>query len=127
MNEEIKTMGMRVGKILSINGRVWLTRKSASCGDVGNFQVYCNMPVFLNDRFRAEKNADICIEFIIGGQAAIYHGYEWVVVGQRDISFVGGSIDAAIMMAGKTWAKVDKQKSQLQIKTSGGVLGGMNG
>jgi hypothetical protein len=40
--------------------------------------------------------------------------------GQREIDIVGNKV---VVKSGKIWAKIDRQKSQLQIQTSGGVIG----
>lgn len=120
MYEEVKTMGRKVGMVLDISGqRLMYTRRYPS-GKVGTFQAYQFMPVHLNDHFKTDPNTVATLEFDIGGQAGISPDTEAVVLGERETSTVGNQI---IIRAGKIWAKIDKQKAQLQIQTAGGVIG----
>ncbi|HEV2765963.1 MAG TPA: hypothetical protein VGV38_23460 [Pyrinomonadaceae bacterium] len=120
MYEEVKTMGSKVGVVLDIDGqRLMYTRRNPS-GRVGTYQAYEGMAVHLNDHFKTDPNTVATLEFLIGGRAVVSPDTELVVLGDREVSVVGNQI---IIKAGKMWAKVDKQKSQLQIQTAGGVIG----
>ena len=120
MYEEIKPMGPKVGVVLDIDGRRLMYRRRLRSGMAGTFQAYQGMPVFLNDHFETDSNTKATLEFTIGCRALISPGTEIVVVGQREINIVGNKF---AVTAGKMWAKIDKQNSQLQIQTSGGVIG----
>ncbi len=118
MYEEINTMGAKVGKIIDIDGpRLMYTRKFLS-GQIGTYQAYPGMVVYLNDHFKADDKTSGAIEFTIGGQANVSRSTEVVVTGQRDITVVGNQF---AIKAGKVWQKIDKQKSQVQIQTAGAM------
>ena len=118
MSENIKP-GVRVGKVTDIDGKLLtFTRKYPS--GTGTFQCYVGMPVYLGDILETGKNTQAALEFDIGGQAGISPATKIQIVGLRDIEEIGNQF---IVKSGKMWAKIDRQKSQLQIQTSGGVIG----
>lgn len=107
----------KVARVLDIDGNALLTDKRTSNRW---FQAYRGMDSYLKERMRTDAKTQATLSFFIGGQAGIAPGSEIVIIGQRDIDVVGNQVE---LTAGKMWAKFDKQKSQLQIKTSGGVIG----
>lgn len=120
MYEEIKPMEPKMGRVLDIDGPRLMYRRRLPSGNVGNFQAYERMPVHLNDHLETDGRTTAALEFTIGGRAVISPGTKIVVNGHREIDTVG---NAFLVTSGKIWAKVDRQKSQLQIQTSGGVTG----
>lgn len=120
MHEEVKAMGKRVARVTDIEGKRLMYTRRLPSGGVGTFQAYEGMTVYLNDHLTTDKNTQAALEFDIGGQAGISPDTEIVVIGERDIETVGNML---VIKGGKMWSKIDKQKSQLQIQTSGGVIG----
>lgn len=113
----------RVGYVLDIDGtRLMFTRKYQS--RTATFQAYKNMQVYIGDIFETDQNTIATIAFAIGGYAVISPKMKIEVVGQRDVEVVGNQF---IIKAGRMWHKIDKHNSMLQIQTSGGVLGGIEG
>lgn len=120
MHEEIETMGQKVGYVIDIIGsRLMYIRKYPS-GLIGTFQAYNRMPIYLNDHLTTDRKTQAVLEFDIGGQAGISFDTEVVVLGQRNIEVVGNQLPGK---AAKMWARIDKRRSQVQIQTSGGVIG----
>lgn len=120
MYEEVEPMGKKLGKVLDIDGRRLMYKRKFPSGQVGTFQAYPGMKVFLNDHFITDENTLATLEFDIGGRALVSPGTEIVVTGQREIDMVGNQF---IIKSGKMWAKIDRQNSQLQIQTAGGAMG----
>lgn len=109
--------GGKVARVLDIDGKTLMTNRRTA----GRwFQAYKGMKSYLTERMRTDGRTQALLEFDIGGQAGISPNTEIEIVGQRDIEVIGNKI---VVKAGKVWAKIDKQKSQLQIQTSGGVIG----
>jgi len=120
MYEEVEVMGPQVAKIIDIVGkRVMIIRRFPK-GGVIRIQGYIGMPIFQNDHIKSEQESACCIEFLIGYRAIVGKGYEIVVTGHRTIEHVGNQ---TVGKALRLWQKIDKQKSQLQIQTNGGVIG----
>jgi hypothetical protein len=107
----------KVGTVLDIDGPKLMTNRHQE----GRwFQAYPTMATNLGERMKSDAKTTATLEFAIGGRAVISPGTEIEIVGQRDIDVVGNKV---IVKSGKMWAKIDKQNSQLQIQTSGGVMG----
>lgn len=107
----------RVGKVLDIDGRRLYSNKLQA----GKwFQAYPGMPSFLTERLRTDAQTQAILEFAIGGRAGLGRGTEVEIVSQNEVKAVG---DKLVVKSGALWAKIDKQKSKLQIQTAGGVIG----
>ncbi len=120
MYEEVEPMGPRVATIIDIVGpRVMILRHYPKSGIV-SIQAYVGMPIFQNDHIKCDRMSTCCAEFIIGGRAIVGSNHEGVISGHRELKVVGNQ---TVVTARKVWAKIDKQKSQLQIQTSGVVIG----
>lgn len=107
----------KVGRVLDIAGTRLMTNKLK---EKGWFQAYPQMPTYLHEKLKTDAQTTSTLEFTIGGQAVITPGSQVEVVGQRGVK---SGDNAVLLSAGKMWAKFDKQNSQLQIKTSAGVMG----
>lgn len=125
MYEEIKPMGQRVAYLLDFVSEekdkmpVLVTRRYPKSGIV-RIQGSIKMPIFLNDILETGSTTQLVLEFLIGGRAGMGPNTKATVVSQRAIEAIGNQL---VIKAGKVWAKIDKQKSQLQIQTNGGVIG----
>ena len=109
--------GGKVARVLDIDGKILMTNRRT---DGRWFQAYEGMKSYLTERLRTDANTQAALEFDIGGRAGISPNTEIEIVGQREIDIVGNKV---VVKSGKIWAKIDRQKSQLQIQTSGGVIG----
>ena len=107
----------RVGVVLDIDGPRLMTNRLK---EESWFQAYPSMATSLGEKMKADAATTATLEFAIGGRAVISPGTEIEIVGQRDVDVVGNKV---VVKAGKMWAKIDKQSSQLQIQTSGGTMG----
>lgn len=107
----------KVARVLNIDGKTLMTNRRT---DGRWFQAYEGMSSYLKEHLRTDEKTQATLEFAIGGRAGVSPGTEIEIVGQRDVDVVGNKI---VVRSGKVWAKIDKQKSQLQIQTSGGVIG----
>lgn len=107
----------KVARVLDIDGKTLMTNRRT---DGRWFQAYEGMSSYLKEHLRTDERTQATLEFAIGGRAGVSPGTEIEIVGQRDVDVVGNKI---VVRSGKVWAKIDKQKSQLQIQTSGGVIG----
>lgn len=106
-----------VAKVLGIDG----PRLSTNRRTEGRwFQAYAGMKSFVQERLRTDDKTTAVMEFSIGGQAGINRNTEIEVVAKDQIERVGNKI---VVKSGALWAKIDRQKEQLQIQTAGGVIG----
>lgn len=112
-----QSRGGDVARVLDISGRSLMTNRRT---DGRWFQAYIGMKSYLAEKLRTDEKTSAALEFDIGGRAGISPGTEVEIVSQRDIEVTGNKI---VLKAGRVWAKIDKQKSRLQIQTSGGVIG----
>lgn len=84
------------------------------------FRAYVEMDNYKGQHLKTDANSMATLTFNLGGQANINKGTEIEISGDRDIEVVGNTI---VVKSGTLWAKVNKQKEELKIKTSGGVMG----
>lgn len=109
--------GAPVARVLDIDGSRLLTnRRSADRW----FQAYPGMKGYLTERLRTDPDTLAVLQFAIGGEAGLGRNTEVEIIGQRALETVGNKI---VVKSGQMWAKMDKQKKQLQIQTGGGVIG----
>ena len=106
-----------VASVLDIDGPRLMTNRLQ---ESRWFQAYPGMEAFLSEKLRSDPQTTACLEFVIGGRAVIAPDSEVEISGQRGVTQSGNTLT---VKAGRVWAKIDKQNSQLQIKTSGGVIG----
>lgn len=134
------------GKIIDIDGpRVMFTRKF-STGSGGVFQAHIGLPVFLHDIFQTDKDTEMVIEFSVGGRAKVgrtervlvktFESLITVTSRHSDLymtdlnkvkNFQQYEAKLALKVNPDFWSKFDKQKKEFEIKTTGGVLGGIEG
>lgn len=107
----------KVGKVLAITGQTLMTNRNAE----GRwFKGYEGMPSHMRERFKTDGKTQAVVEFLIGGQAIIKPGTEIEIIGDRSAKTVGNQL---LVRSGTIWAKVNKQNSELRIKTAGGTMG----
>jgi hypothetical protein len=107
----------KVGSVVEIDGPRLMTNRLL---ENSWFQAYATMPTYLSEKLKSDDKTSATLDFAIGGRAVISPGTEIEIVSQRGVDQVGNKV---IVTAGKMWANIDKQQSQLQIKTSGGTMG----
>lgn len=117
MGAAAQEKAQKVGVVLDIDGPRLMTNRLK---EDSWFQAYPSMATNLGEKMKADAATTATLEFAIGGRAVISPGTEIEIVGQRDVDVVGNKV---VVKAGKMWAKIDKQSSQLQIQTSGGTMG----
>lgn len=78
----------------------------------------------LLDHVRTGPKAVATLEFDVGGRVGINQDSEIQIVGERQVETVGQEGFRRILLkAGGIWARVTRQRSELQVQTSGGVMG----
>ncbi len=114
---QAQTAAVPVARVLDIDGTRLLTnRRSADRW----FQAYPGMKGYLTERLRTDQDTLAVLQFAIGGEAGLGRNTEVEIIGQRALETIGNKI---VVKSGQMWAKMDKQKKQLQIQTGGGVIG----
>ena len=107
----------KVGSVIDINGeRLMSSRKR----DGRWFQGHVGMKNFLAERLRTDESTLAVLRFDLGGVAGIGKATEVEITGARSIETLGNWLS---VKNGLFWAKVDKQNTNLQIKSAGGVIG----
>ena len=79
----------------------------------------------LLDHVRTGRESVATLEFDIGGRVGVNSNSEIEIVSQRKVEAVdAGMVDTLIVTGGGIWARINKgQRTQLQVQTSGGVMG----
>ena len=116
LNKQVFRARRKVGNVMDINGTSAITLIR---GD-RTFQLPVGAPVFLGDELITDEVTLAVVRFDIGGIAGIGRGTTVKVVGDRKVETQG---DWFTVKRGLFWANVDKQSSQLQIQSAGGVIG----
>lgn len=112
-----QTTPEKVGSVIDINGtRLMSSRKR----DGRWFQGHVGMKNFLAERLRTDSETLAVLRFDLGGVAGIGKATEVEITGARSIDTLGNWLS---VKNGLFWAKVDKQNTNLQIKSAGGVIG----
>jgi hypothetical protein len=83
------------------------------------FRAFVDMENYLGQHLKTDAGSMATLRFKLGGLANLSRGSEIEIVGERDVQSVGNTL---LLKSGSLWAKVDKQKKELQIKTAGGVM-----
>ena len=104
---------LRVGRVIDIDGPLLMTNRMT---EKSWFQGYAQMDTFHRERLKADPRTSATMEFNIGGRAVISPGTEIEIVSTESVKVVE-------IKSGTFWAKFDKQPEEIQIKTSGGVMG----
>ena len=117
LGQEAPAKGKKVGKVLAITGKTLMSNRNAE----GRwFKGYEGMSSHLRERFKTDGDTQAVVEFLIGGQAVIKPGTEIEIIGDRAAKTVGNQL---LVRSGTIWAKVNKQNSEMKIKTAGGTMG----
>ncbi len=103
----------RVGRVIDIDGPLLMTNRMT---EKSWYQGYPQMDTFHRERLKADPRTSATMEFNIGGRAVISPGTEIEIVSTESVKIVD-------IKSGTFWAKFDKQPEEIQIKTSGGVMG----
>jgi len=78
----------------------------------------------LLDHVRTGAKSVATLEFDVGGRVGVNQDSEIQIVGERQYEAVGQEGFRRILLkAGGIWARVTRQRSELQVQTSGGVMG----
>lgn len=101
-----------VGSVVDIDGPVLMTNRLK---ESKWYQAYPSMNTYFRERMKADEKTTATIEFAVGGRAVISPGTEVEIVDQ----------EAKVLKVknGALWAKFDKQDTEFQIQTAGGVMG----
>lgn len=83
------------------------------------YRAYLEMDNYKGQHLKTDAASAATLRFHLGGLANLAKGSEIEIVGDRDIQVVGNTL---VVKSGSLWAKVDKQKKDLQVKTAGGVM-----
>lgn len=78
----------------------------------------------LLDHVRTGHKSVATLEFDVGGRVGVNQDSEIQIVGERQVESVGQEgFRRIVLKAGGIWARVTRQRSELQVQTSGGVMG----
>ncbi len=78
----------------------------------------------LLDHVRTGAGSVATLEFDVGGRIGLNDDSEIQIVGERGVEEVGKTgFRRLILRAGGVWARVTRQTDELQVQTSGGVMG----
>ncbi|MGE0488654.1 MAG: FecR domain-containing protein [Vulcanimicrobiota bacterium] len=80
-----------------------------------------NMKNYLKDNLRTDAQTKAGIQFFAGGEAGLNADTEVEIISATAVE--GAGKNKVKVNAGTVWAKVAKQKEELQIQTAGGVMG----
>ncbi len=78
----------------------------------------------LQDHVRTGADSVATLEFDVGGRLGINSQTEVVLLGPREAQTVNqGTLQRLYLQAGSIWARISGQGQELQVQTSGGVMG----
>ncbi len=106
-----------VGKVESLAGAGNLMYHNAGKSDW--YRAFVDMDNFKGQHLKTDAQTRATLRFHLGGVANLAQGSEIEIVGDRDVQVVGNTL---LVKSGTLWAKVDKQKKDLKVKTAGGVM-----
>ncbi len=107
--------GPRVGNVLDGSGELVVDGRGYPLGP--------GDPIHLGDQIRSGSDGAVTLEFALGGRAVISPSTTVDVATSRGVEVSGNAVERFRAKAGAFWSSVDGQKQQLQIQTSGGVIG----
>lgn len=105
-----------VASVVAIDGKVMLERPGA-----GKYAAFVQMPDYIGDKLTTEAKSVAAVEFVVGGKIGINPNSSVVITGNRSATDASGSV--LQVASGAVWAKFDKQKSPLIIRTPSATLG----
>ena len=105
-----------VASVVAIDGKLVLDRPGA-----GKYAAFVQMPDFVGDTLTTEAKSVAAIEFVVGGKIGINPGSSVVISGARSATDSSGQV--LRVNNGAVWAKFDKQKSPLLIRTPSATIG----
>jgi len=101
-----------VGQVADIDGSTLMTSRFS---EDGWFLAYPTMKTYFQERMKTGEDTSATIEFAVGGRAVVSPGTEVEVVGRE--------ARVLRLKQGALWAKFEKQETEFQIQTAGGVIG----
>lgn len=88
------------------------------------YAAYPELRQRLLDHLRTGSGSVATLDFDVGGRVGINDDSEIQIVGERGVEEVGqGGFRRLVLQAGGIWARVTRQTDELQVQTSGGVMG----
>lgn len=110
-----------VGKVTSVEGgKFEVQRKGA--GKWAKTKV--EEPSLVKDHFKTDGKTSAAIDLFVGARVGVKKNSEIVLLGDGDAAVVeNGNVRKIEVKSGGVWAKFDKQKTPVTIKTKGGVMG----
>jgi len=106
-----------VGKVESLAGAGNLFYHNAGKSDW--YRAFVDMDSFKGQHLKTDAQSRATLRFHLGGVANLAQNSEIEIVSDRDVQLVGNTL---LVKSGTLWAKVDKQKKDLKVKTAGGVM-----
>lgn len=113
VHAESKTV---VASVVAIDGKLMLERPGA-----GKYAAFVQMSDYIGDRLTTEAKSVAAVEFVVGGKIGINPNSTVEITGNRSATDASGSV--LRVTSGAVWAKFDKQKSPLLIRTPSATLG----
>jgi hypothetical protein len=107
-----------VATVVAIDG----TLKVKRGGQSNWFDGYLKMSDFIRDHLKTDEKSMAAIEFVIGGKIGINKDSEILILGDRKVEEVKGSVRIGVKK-GTIWGKFEKQQKEFQIRTQSGVIG----
>lgn len=105
-----------VASVVAIDGKLMLERPGA-----GKYAAFVQMPDYVGDKLTTEKNSVAAVEFVVGGKVGINPNSAIEITGNRSATDASGNV--LRVTSGAVWAKFDKQKSPLLIRTPSATIG----
>ncbi len=88
------------------------------------YAAYPELRQRLLDHLRTGSGSVATLDFDVGGRVGVNDNSEIQIVGERGVEEVGqGGFRRLVLQAGGIWARVTRQTDELQVQTSGGVMG----
>jgi len=106
-----------VAQVESIAGDGHLFYQDA--GKTSWYRAFVEMDNYKGQHLKTDKGSMATLRFKLGGLANLAKGSEIEIVSERNVEVVGNTL---LLKSGSLWAKVEKQKEELKIKTAGGVM-----
>ncbi len=84
------------------------------------YRAHLEMDSRVGDHLKTDPESLATLRFLLGGQVNLDRNTEISIIGERDISVESQTVT---LTKGTFWAKFDKQKAPVKVKTAGGVMG----
>lgn len=105
-----------VASVVAIDGKLTVERPGA-----GKYAAFVQMPDYVGDVLSTDAKSVAALEFVVGGKIGVNPSSSVMITGNRSAS--DGSGHVLNVKSGAIWAKFDKQKSPLLIKTPSATIG----